>query len=78
MKPTVRKFSGERIREARQASGLSMDRLAERLSCTRMTIYNWEMNVSAPNSALLPALADAVGVSDSFFFVPIGDGHAKG
>ena len=41
---------GARIRAARQAAGLSQEKLAERLGLTRQAVIKWETGQSAPST----------------------------
>jgi len=54
---------GERIRELRQAQGLSQEALAAHLGLSRQAISKWEKNLSYPDTENLLALADLFGVS---------------
>ena len=59
---------GENLRAARTAAGLSQEALGERLGVVSQTVSKWERGESAPDAMLLPALADALGVSlDALF-----------
>lgn len=53
---------GERIRAARQAAGLSQEKLAERLGLTRQAVTKWESGQSAPSTENLLRLAEVLGV----------------
>ena len=53
---------GERIRAARQAAGLSQEKLAERLGLTRQAVTKWETGHSAPSTENLLHLAEVLGV----------------
>lgn len=53
---------GERIRAARQAAGLSQEKLAERLGLTRQAVTKWETGQSAPSTENLLHLAEVLGV----------------
>ena len=53
---------GERIRAARQAAGLSQEKLAERLGLTRPAVTKWESGQSAPSTENLLRLAEVLGV----------------
>lgn len=52
-----------RIREARQARGLSQAELAERVRVSQPTIAHWEQGVHAPRQMAMVRLADALGVT---------------
>jgi transcriptional regulator with XRE-family HTH domain len=54
---------GARIREARQALGLSQVELAERVRVSQPTIAHWEQGTHTPRQLALARLADALGVS---------------
>ena len=54
---------GERLRTARERSGLTQEALAEQLHVTRQTISNWEGGKSLPDIESLKALAAALNVS---------------
>ena len=59
---------GENIREARKAAGLSQEALGEALGVVSQTVSKWERDESSPDAALLPSLAEALGVSlDALF-----------
>lgn len=59
---------GENIHAARKISGLSQEALGEKLGVVSQTVSKWERGESAPDAALLPSLADALGVSlDALF-----------
>ena len=53
---------GERIRAARQAAGLSQEKLAEQLGLTRQAVTKWETGQSAPSTENLLRLAEVLGV----------------
>jgi Zn-dependent peptidase ImmA (M78 family)/transcriptional regulator with XRE-family HTH domain len=59
---------GERIQQARKASGLSLRALAEKAGVTAMAISKYENNQSTPSSDVLLALAKALGVRVEYFF----------
>jgi len=70
---------GERIHDARKAAGLSQEALGERLGVVSQTVSKWERGESAPDAALLPPLADALGVSlDWLFDRALTDGELEG
>ena len=54
---------GENIRAARKAAGLSQEELGERLGVVSQTVSKWERDESSPDAALLPELANTLGVS---------------
>ena len=54
---------GTQIKEARAALGLTQEGLAEGLGIAPQTVSKWEREESLPDAALLPQLADALGMS---------------
>jgi len=59
---------GERIQQARKASGLSLRALAEKAGISAMAISKYENNQSTPSSGVLLELAKALGVRTEYFF----------
>jgi len=59
---------GERIKQARKASGLTLRALAEKVGVSAMAISKYENNQSTPSSGVLLALAKALGVRTEYFF----------
>ena len=59
-----------RIRELREAAGISQKRLAELMGVLPSVICNWESEVALPRTRQLPALAAAQGVTISELFSP--------
>lgn len=64
---------GDRIRQARQASGLSLRALAQKAGISAMAISKYENNQSIPSSGVLLALAAALGVRSEYFFRQVED-----
>lgn len=58
----------ERLHQARQANGLSLRALAEKVGVSAMMLSKYERAESMPTSAVLLALADALGVRTEYFF----------
>jgi len=54
---------GERIREYRQAAGLSQEGLAEKLHVSRQAITKWETDGGVPDIDNLISLSRAMGLS---------------
>lgn len=67
---------GARIRHARNARGLKQHELAEALGIARVNISTWENDVTRPETARLPLLADILGVSESWLLSRAGDDPA--
>lgn len=59
---------GNRIKQAREAAGLSLRALAEKAGVTAMAISKYEREESTPSSGVLLALAKALGVRTEYFF----------
>lgn len=59
---------GARIARYRKEKGLTQEALANRLGVTNQAVSKWEGDVCCPDIQLLPALADALGLSlDALF-----------
>ena len=59
---------GARIARYRKENGLTQEALAKRLGVTNQAVSKWEGDVCCPDIQLLPALADALGLSlDALF-----------
>lgn len=54
---------GKRIMEHRKQLGLTQDALAERLGITAQAISKWENDLSCPDIAMLPRLAEIFGIT---------------
>ena len=54
---------GERIKECRQSTGLSQEKVAELVGVSRQAVTKWEMNQSAPNTENLFKLAEIFGTT---------------
>ncbi len=59
---------GERIKQARRASGLSLRALAEKVGVTAMAISKYENDRATPSSSVLLELSEALGVRTEYFF----------
>jgi transcriptional regulator with XRE-family HTH domain len=64
---------GARIREAREARGLSASDLARSAGVTPTAVWNWESNGTKPRPNALAALCKALGVTE--VYILSGDGH---
>lgn len=53
----------ERLKEARQNSGLTQEEIAERIMVSRVTVSHWENGRSLPDIVSLIALSDLYGIS---------------
>lgn len=54
---------GKNLREYRQKAGLTQEKLAEALSVSMQAVSRWETTDTLPDAALLPGLAEALGVT---------------
>lgn len=54
---------GKRIAEHRKRLGLTQDALAEKLGITAQAVSKWENDLSCPDIAMLPRLAEIFGIS---------------
>ena len=54
---------GERIKECRQRSGLSQEKVAQLVGVSRQAVTKWESGQSAPNTENLFRLAEIFGTS---------------
>jgi len=54
---------GSRIAEYRKAKGITQDQLAEYMGVSSQAVSKWENDLSCPDIALLPRLADYFGIT---------------
>jgi transcriptional regulator with XRE-family HTH domain len=59
---------GERLKQLREARGLSQERLAEILNTTRSRIGNYERGIRQPDFEMQEAIADFFNVSLDYLF----------
>lgn len=52
-----------KIREFREATGMTMTELAGKMGVNVSTVYRWEIGEDIPSAARLPLLADTLGCS---------------
>lgn len=52
-----------RIKEIREAAGLTRIQVADRLGVTVVAVRKWETGLAMPNAYKLPVLADLLGCS---------------
>lgn len=67
-------FTGERLRLARVAHGLTLDELGARVSATRQYLNQLEQGVKTPTQEMIEALAAALEVTTGFFALPAREG----
>ena len=61
--PHVMSETTSRLRVLRQRAGLSMRQLAQMIGVDHSNLRFWEQSGKTPRSELLPAIAEALGVS---------------
>jgi transcriptional regulator with XRE-family HTH domain len=54
---------GERLRQLREAAGLSQEQLAKRAAISVDSVQNWEQDRTRPRLEFLPRLAQALSVT---------------
>ena len=64
------------IATLRRERGMTQEALAELLRVSSQTVSKWETQATCPDVALLPALADSLGVSIDALYGREGDGGA--
>jgi transcriptional regulator with XRE-family HTH domain len=69
-------FSGERLRAAREAAGLSREHVAIELHRGMLTVARWETGHVSPNAAQLAELSRVLGVEVGELFAPVEGGPA--
>lgn len=60
------KLIGERIKTAREKKGLSQRALADKLAITQPAIVQFEKGYKIPNTVMMNALADELGVTTDY------------
>jgi transcriptional regulator with XRE-family HTH domain len=64
---------GSRIRFARKAKRLTQQDVADALEINRVNVSTWESDQTRPETSRIPALADLLGVTESWLMRRIGD-----
>ena len=64
------KLVGERITEAREAMGLSVNALAKLLGVSRQIIYDYEAEAKQPRPDIFAKLCDKLEQPERFFYLP--------
>jgi len=62
------KFCGRKLKDAREAAGLSQRELARKLGINYQSISSYELGDSTPKADLIPNLAFVLDKHFSFFF----------
>jgi transcriptional regulator with XRE-family HTH domain len=76
MKHPVDAHVGKRIRHRRWMVGMTQQQLADKVGIKFQQIQKYETGMNRVSASRLWDVADALGVSISFFFEGLGDGHA--
>ena len=63
-----------RIRQARQAIGITMRQLGKKVGCSEAAISNYELGKREPDYETLLKIGEVLGVSVSYL---LGEGHDK-
>jgi len=64
-----------RIREHREAMGLTRIQVADRLGVTKVAVRKWEVGLAMPNADKLPTLADLLGCTIDALYGRDGQGE---
>lgn len=70
MKPGTPGFVGARLREAREARGITVISLADRLGITRAAIYQYERDEQTPRPEVMDDISNTLGLSLAYFRKP--------
>jgi transcriptional regulator with XRE-family HTH domain len=76
MKHPVDAHVGKRIRHRRWMVGMTQQQLADKVGIKFQQIQKYETGMNRVSASRLWDVADALGVSISFFFEGLGDGQA--
>jgi transcriptional regulator with XRE-family HTH domain len=69
MKRRIMRFAGKRLRKARCEAGVTREKLALSLGCTKKSIYLWERGMNVPGAEMLEGFAQELGKPMDYFFV---------
>lgn len=67
-----------RIKELREAMGLTRVQLADRLGVSVVAVRKWELGMAKPNADKLPALADLLHCTIDALYGRTGPGRETG
>jgi Zn-dependent peptidase ImmA (M78 family)/transcriptional regulator with XRE-family HTH domain len=73
MKPGTPGFIGARLREAREARGLSASSLADLLGVTRQAISQYEHDIQSPRPEITKRICDCLNLPQRFFLRPMAE-----
>lgn len=71
MKPGTPRFVGARVREAREARGLTATALAELVGVTRSAISQYENDLGSPRPEVMQKLSEQLNLPIQFFLRPV-------
>ncbi|MBI4305012.1 MAG: ImmA/IrrE family metallo-endopeptidase [Chloroflexi bacterium] len=75
MKTGTPGFVGARLREAREARGLTAISLAELLRVTRSAVSYYETGATSPQPEVMERMVSVLNVKPDFFFRPVAEGE---
>ena len=64
-------FIGERLREAREARGMTQITLGELLGITNRAISQYEKGLASPHPEVMKNIPDKLNLPAQFFFTPL-------
>ena len=67
-----------KIKEHREAMGLTRIQVAERLGISKVAVRKWEVGLAMPNADKLPALADLLHCTIDALYGRAGPGQSDG
>ena len=70
-------FMGERIKQKRKSLNLTQEELAGKMGVSYQAVSKWENDASMPDTAILPALANALDTNLDYLFTGKGDETAE-
>ncbi len=70
MKPGTPGFSADRLKEAREARGLTASALSERVGVTRQAVSQYETGVVTPGPDVLQSISSALDLPTAYFLRP--------
>ena len=73
MRPGTPGFVGARLREAREARGLTQAALSQILGTSRSAVYQYETGEVSPRPDVMARLPATLGVMPGYFFLPVVD-----
>ena len=73
----MKKEFGDFLREKRTEKNLTQKELAKILFVSESAVSKWEKNVARPDIALLPILAEALGVTEHELIIASVDRQAR-